>query len=98
MGPSPVYVSKPTPLRPKAGGISTGPVIPSTLKRGSNRPDPHELYTAFCALARAGDNAIMAPGFKSRLDQPSSRLPTPAATALSTVEWQMAHVIPTDFS
>src|SRR5215218_11345368 len=98
MGPSPVYVSKSTPLRPKAGGISTGPLIPSTLKRGSNLPGPHELYTAFCALVRAGDSAIIAPGFKSRFGQPSSRLPTPMATELSTVEWQMAHVIPTDSS
>src|SRR3989442_700220 len=36
----------------------------------------------------------MAPTFRSRFGQPSSRRPTPGATALSTVEWQSAHVIP----
>src|SRR5215204_4923549 len=98
MGPSPVYVSNPTPFRPKAGGISTGPLILSTLNRGSNLPGPHELYTAFCASVSAGERAIIAPGFKSLFGQPSSRLPTPAATESSTVEWQRAHVIPTDLS
>src|SRR5215207_3932954 len=72
--------------------------MPSTLKRGSNLPGPHELYTAFCAPVRAGDSAMIAPGFKSRFGQPSSRLPTPTATELSTVEWQSAHEIPTDLS
>src|SRR5918993_1002433 len=72
--------------------------MPSTVKRGSNLPGPHELYTAFCALVRAGDRAIIAPTFKSLAGQPSSRWPTPIATELSTVEWQMAQVIPTDLS
>ena len=41
---------------------------------------------------------MIAPGLRSRLGQPSSRLPIPGATELSTVEWQMAHVMPTDLS
>ena len=33
---------------------------------------------------------MIAPGFRSRLGQPSSRLPIPSANELSTVEWQRA--------
>ena len=40
----------------------------------------------------------MAPGFRSRLAQPSSRLPMPGAKELSTVEWQRAQVMPTRVS
>ena len=38
---------------------------------------------------------MMAPGLRSRFGQPSSRLPIPLANESSTVEWQMAQVIPT---
>ena len=39
---------------------------------------------------------IIAPTFRSRLGQPSSRFPIPGANELSTVEWQEAQVIPTE--
>ena len=38
---------------------------------------------------------MIAPTLRSRLGQPSSRLPIPGANALSTVEWQSAQVTPT---
>ena len=38
---------------------------------------------------------MIAPGSRSRLGQPSSREPIPAATLLFTVEWQSAQVMPT---
>ena len=41
---------------------------------------------------------MIAPTFRSRLGQPSRRLPIPGAKELSTVEWQAAQVIPIDFS
>src|SRR5581483_7548344 len=68
----------------------------SMLKRGSYRPGPQELYTAFCAGGIAGERAMIAPGFKSRFGHPSSREPIPGATLLFTVEWHSAHDIPTD--
>jgi hypothetical protein len=40
----------------------------------------------------------MAPTLRSRLAQPSSRLPMPGAKELSTVEWQNAHCIPIDLT
>ena len=40
----------------------------------------------------------MAPGFRSRLGQPSRRLPMPGANESSTVEWQSAQVTPTRVS
>src|SRR5690348_15054435 len=82
------------PARPYAGGITVGPFLPSKLYRGSYLPAPHELYTAFCAAESAGDSAMIAPGLRSRLGQPSSREPMPGAMRLSTVEWQSAHVMP----
>ena len=38
---------------------------------------------------------MMAPGFRVRLGQPSSRLPIPGITESSTVEWHSAQVMPT---
>jgi hypothetical protein len=40
---------------------------------------------------RLGARDVIAPTFRSRLAQPSSRLPMPGANELSTVEWQNAH-------
>ena len=37
---------------------------------------------------------MIAPGLRSRFGQPSSRLPMPGVTESSTVEWQMAQVMP----
>ena len=39
---SPVKISRATPRRPKAGGMTTGMFFPSMLKRGSYMPGPHE--------------------------------------------------------
>ncbi len=38
---------------------------------------------------------MIAPTFRSRFGQPSSRLPTPGRKKLSTVEWHNAQVVPT---
>ena len=78
--------------------MTCGPFIPSRLKRGSYLPLPHELYTAFVAAGSAGESAMMAPGLRSRLGHPSSRLPIPGANESSTVEWQSAQVTPTRVS
>ena len=53
---------------------------------------------AFVAASTAGDSAMIAPGLRSRLGQPSSRLPMPGANELSTVEWHSAQVMPTRVS
>jgi hypothetical protein len=47
---------------------------------------------------RLGAGETMAPTLRSRLAQPSSRLPMPRAKTLSTVEWQNAHWIPIDLT
>ena len=78
--------------------MTTGLLRPSTLWRGSNLPAPQELRVTFVAASRAGDRAMMAPGLRSRLGQPSSRLPMPGANELSTVEWHSAQVMPTRVS
>src|SRR5690242_10821863 len=95
--------------------------LPSRSNSASNLPGPqlfNTLRTAawlvFSRVAnalRSGAMAIMAPTFKSRLGQPSSRWPTqpvpgfgwmtPAHRAgweLSTVEWHKAHWMPMDCS
>ena len=46
-------------------------------------------------MRTAGDNAMIAPTFRSRFGHPSSRLPMPGAKELSTVEWHNAQVVPT---
>src|SRR4051794_3944612 len=69
MGPSAVYTSFFTFARPYAGGRTRGVLFPSMLNRGSYLPGPHELYTAFWAGVIAGDNAMIAPTFKSRFGQ-----------------------------
>src|ERR671911_521264 len=66
--------------------------------RGSYFPGPHELNSAFSPGSSAGDNATIAPMFRSVFAHPSSRLPMPFANDLSTDEWQSAHVTPTLFS
>src|SRR5436190_16889870 len=68
--------------------------LPSTLNRGSYLPGPHDVYTARCAAVGAGESAMIAPTFRSRLGHPSRRFPMPGANELSTVEWQIAQVIP----
>src|SRR5205823_9639739 len=68
--------------------------MPSRLNSASYLPGPHELNTARTAGGRTGESATMAPTLRSRFGKPSSRRPTPAVTALSTVEWHSAHVIP----
>src|SRR3989337_300755 len=75
--------------------MTTGPFTPSRLKRGSYRPGPHELYTAFWPAESAGESARIAPGLRSELGQPSSREPIPGEKELFTVEWQRAQVVPT---
>src|SRR4029077_12991657 len=45
---------------------------------------------------RLGASETMAPTFKSRLAQPSRRLPIPGAKESSTVVWQKAHWMPID--
>src|SRR5471030_958475 len=93
--PSPVTVMLLMPARPYAGGMTCGPFMPSSLKRGSYLPLPQELNTAFVGASKAGDSAMIAPGLRSRLGQPSSRLPMPGENELSTVEWHRAQVVPT---
>src|SRR3546814_8326172 len=86
LGPSPVKTTLSTPARPYAGGITTGTLRPSTFQRGSYLPGPHELSCAFCASESAGDSAMIAPGLRSRLGQPSRRCPMPGENESSTVE------------
>ena len=62
--------------------------------RGSYLPGPHVRNSALSASGNAGDSATIAPTFRSRFAQPSSRLPIPGANELSTVEWHNAHVTP----
>ena len=47
---------------------------------------------------RFGASDTIAPTLRSRLAQPSSRLPMPGANELSTVEWQNAHWMPIDLT
>ena len=47
---------------------------------------------------RFGASDTIAPTFRSRLAQPSSRRPMPGANESSTVEWQSAHWIPIDLT
>src|SRR5512133_2343873 len=75
--------------------MTTGLLRPSMLKRGSYLPLPHERYAALAAAGTAGDSAMIAPGFRSRLGQPSGRLPMPGANESYTVEWHSAQVTPT---
>ena len=48
--------------------------------------------------ARFGASEMILPTLRSRLAQPSSRLPMPGANELSTVEWHSEHRIPTPVS
>ena len=59
---------------------------------------PPELTTDRAPAASAGDSAMIAPGFRSRLGHPSSLLPIPGANESSTVEWHRAQVTPTRVS
>src|SRR5262249_17655760 len=95
--PSPVTVMLWIPFSPYAGGMTFGPFSPSKLLRGSYLPGPQELSTFLVAVsaANAGDSATIAPTLRSRLGQPSRRLPTPGTNELSTVEWHSAQVKPT---
>ena len=47
---------------------------------------------------RLGASDTIAPTLRSRLAQPSSRLPMPGAKESSTVEWQNAHWMPIDLT
>src|SRR6266545_2227942 len=78
--------------------MTCGPFSPSRLNRGSYFPGPQELKTALVGASSAGDKATMAPTLRSRLGQPSRRLPMPGAKELSTVEWHSAQVKPTRVS
>src|SRR6266536_1304189 len=53
---------------------------------------PRKLATG----CRSGASETIAPTFRSRLAQPSSRWPIPGANELSTVEWHRAHWMPTE--
>src|SRR4051812_23004174 len=80
--------------------------LPSRNSSASNLPGPHAARTFFTVAAstpkrsvmglRFGASETIAPTFRSRLGHPSRRLPTPGATELFTVEWQTAHVSPTE--
>src|SRR5205807_1098943 len=95
MPPSPVYVSRFTPARPYAGGMSTGPFWLSWFQCASYLPGPHDVSTACTAGAcNAGESDRISPGLRSRFGQPSSRRPMPGASELSTVAWHRAHVTP----
>src|SRR3954454_5955435 len=82
--------------------------FPSRKSSASNLPGPHApstrltVGTLVCSRlatgCRFGDSDTIAPTFRSRLAQPSSRFPMPGAKESSTVEWHSAHSIPTDFS
>src|SRR5688572_26628219 len=93
-GPSAVNVSLSTPRSPYAGGITRGVFSPSKLILGSYLPGPQVFRIALVAASTAGDSATIAPGFSVVFAQPSSRLPIPGANELSTVEWQIAQVMP----
>src|SRR2546423_638003 len=74
----------------------------------SNLPGPHEARTFLTVSTsvpstsatglRLGDSETIAPTLRSRLAQPSSRLPMPLVNESSTIEWQTAQVRPTDVS
>src|SRR5687768_3417412 len=79
------------------GLLSEMRFVPSNAcNRGSYFPGPQLLKTAFCSAVSTGDNATIAPTFRSRLGQPSRRLPIPPVSELSTDEWHNAQVVPTD--
>src|SRR5262245_36220818 len=93
IGPSPVYVSFFTPSSPYAGGMTSGVFLPSMLNRGSYLPGPQDRYTSLAAAGTFGEAAMILPGSRVVLAHPSRRLPMP--DGLSTVEWQIAQVMPT---
>src|SRR5215469_9453098 len=80
--------------------------LPSRSSSASNLPGPHALrtlctvatlvFSSFAIGCRFGANPMMAPTFRSRLAQPSSRWPMPGTRELSTVEWHSAHSMPTE--
>ena len=62
---------------------------PSSARPRRCRADPS-------GASGSGASVMILPTSRSRLGQPSSRRPMPGAKASSTVEWQMAQVMPTD--
>src|SRR5689334_6660527 len=82
--------------------------LPSLSSSASKRPGP-QLARTFLTVStstprssvnglRFGASDTIAPTFRSRLAQPSSRWPTPGANESSTVEWHSAHWMPIDFT
>src|SRR5262245_40665148 len=85
--------------------MTCGPFLPSKFRRGSYLPGPQLVSTALTVATsvpkasaigwRFGDRETIRPTLRSRLGQPSKRLPTPGTNELSTVEWHSAQVKPT---
>src|SRR5215831_4402937 len=85
--------------------MTVGPFRPSKLRRGSYLPGPQLVSTVLTVATstprasaigwRFGDRETIRPTLRSRLGQPSRRLPTPGANELSTFEWHSAQVNPT---
>ena len=82
--------------------------LPSLSSNASYRPGP-QLARTFLTVAsstpsrsvnglRFGASDTIAPTLRSRLAQPSRRLPMPGANESSTVEWHSAHWMPIDFT
>src|SRR5687767_10025111 len=79
-------------------GFRNRMVMPSNAWwRGSYLPGPQLLNSFLVASSSSGDGdrATIAPTFRSVFAHPSSLLPIPVVTELSTVEWHRAHVMPT---
>ena len=80
--------------------------LPSSSSDASNLPGPQLFKTVLTVSSptpsrsvngdRSGASEMTAPTSRSRLAQPSSRRPIPAAKLSSTVLWHSAHVIPTE--
>src|SRR3954452_10618227 len=82
---------KPLPSRNSSGLPFPGPQAPRTFLTVA-ASTPSRSVTGL----RFGASDTIAPTFRSRFGQPSSRPPTPGATELLTVEWQTAQVRPTE--
>ena len=67
-----------TPSEPVRRRNHRGAVQPVEVEaRHRTCPCPQELYTAFWPAVSAGESAMIAPGLRSRLGQPSSRCADP---------------------
>ena len=82
--------------------------LPSCSNSASYFPGPQAVSAFFNSASpmpsrsvsgfRLGARVMILPMSRSRFGQPSSRWPMPGAKASSTVEWQMAQVMPTDWT